>query len=176
MRPLHAVVVGVIGLLVVVATGCGGAIPSSDGGPATLKLSSSADGRFLVDRQGHSVYLFEKDEDGQSSCGGACAAVWPPLETSSAPQAGAGVDSGALGTMKRADGDMQVTYRGHPLYYYAGDASSPGKTRGEDIEQFGAGWYLVGAKGQPVESQDSGSGSGSGGGSSGGSNGGGGGY
>jgi predicted lipoprotein with Yx(FWY)xxD motif len=169
MRPLHAVVVGVIGLVVVVATGCGGAIPSSDGGPATLKL----DGRYLVDRQGHSVYLFEKDEDGESYCSGACAAVWPPLETSSAPQAGAGVDNAALGTTKRDDGDMQVTYRGHPLYYYAGDASTAGKTKGEDIEQFGAAWYLVGAQGQPVEPENS---SGSSGGSNGGSSGGGGGY
>jgi predicted lipoprotein with Yx(FWY)xxD motif len=156
MRPLHAVVVGAIGLALV-AAGCGGAIPSSDGGPAALKL----DGRYLVDSQGHSVYLFEKDEDGESYCSGACAAVWPPLETSTAPQAGAGIQDAALGTIKRSDGDMQVTYHGHPLYYYAADASTPGKTKGEDLEQFGAGWYLVSAHGRPVES---GSGSGSGGG------------
>jgi hypothetical protein len=68
---------------------------------------------------------------------------------------------------------MQVTYHGHPLYYYAADASTPGKTRGEDIEQFGSGWYLVNRQGNPVE-QTSGSGSSSG--SGGGSNGGGGGY
>ena len=84
MRPLP-VVVGAIGLALV-AAGCGGAIPSSDGGPATLKL----DGRYLVDRQGHSVYLFEKDDSRESYCSGACAAVWPPLETSTAPQAGVG--------------------------------------------------------------------------------------
>ena len=83
MRPLHAVVVGVIGLAVL-AAGCGGAIPSSDGGPATLKL----EGQYLVDGQGHSVYLFEKDGEGESYCTGACAAVWPPLETSTAPQGG----------------------------------------------------------------------------------------
>ena len=171
MRPLHAVVVGAIGLVAVLAAGCGGAIPSSDGGPAVLKVSSSADGRYLVDGQGHSVYLFEKDEGGESYCGGACAAVWPPLETSTAPSAGAGIDSGALGTIKRDDGDMQVTYHGHPLYYYAADASTPGKDKGEDIEQFGAGWYLVGARGEPFEPEsDSGSGSNSG------SNSGGGGY
>src|SRR5436853_4319467 len=127
MRPLHAVVVGVIGLVAVVAAGCGGAIPSSNGGPATLKM----DGQYLVDAQGHSVYLFEKDEDRESYCSGACAAVWPPLETSAAPTAGAGVQSAALGTIKREDGDMQVTYRGHPLYYYAADASTPDKTKGE---------------------------------------------
>jgi predicted lipoprotein with Yx(FWY)xxD motif len=146
MRPLHAVVVGVIGLTLV-AVGCGGAIPSSDGGPATLKLTGSADGRVLADAQGHSVYLFEKDEGGESYCSGACAAVWPPLETSTAPRAGAGIQGAALGTIKRSDGDMQVTYHGHPLYYYAADASTPGKTEGEDIEQFGSGWYLVGAHG-----------------------------
>jgi len=151
MRPLHAVVVGVIGLAAVVAAGCGDAIPSSNGGPATLRLSSSSDGRVLVDQRGQSVYLFEKDESGESYCGGACAAVWPPLETSTAPQAGAGIQDAALGTTERSDGDMQVTYHGHPLYYYAADASTPDNTKGENIEQFGAGWYLVGAHGQPVE-------------------------
>ena len=57
----------------------------------------------------------------------------------------------ALGVFKRDDGEMQVTYRGHPLYYYAADASAPGKTRGEDVKQFGAGWYLVGQNGRSVE-------------------------
>jgi predicted lipoprotein with Yx(FWY)xxD motif len=164
----------------VVAAGCGGAIPSSNGGPATLKISGSPDGRVLVDQQGQSVYLFEKDEGGESYCTEACAAVWPALETSTAPSAGPGVQNAALGTIKRDDGDMQVTYHGHPLYYYAADASSPGKTRGEDVEQFGSSWYLVNGHGEPVEPESgSGSNSGSGGsngGSNGGSGGGGGGY
>jgi predicted lipoprotein with Yx(FWY)xxD motif len=172
MRPLHAVVVGAIGVALI-AAGCGGAIPSSNGGPATLKLTGSSDGRFLVDQQGHSVYLFEKDQSGESNCGGACAAVWPPLETSTAPRAGSGIAAGALGTIKRGDGDQQVTYHGHPLYYYAADASTPGKTAGENIEQFGSGWYLVTAHGEALESE---SGSSSNSGSNGGSNGGGGGY
>ena len=178
MRPLYAVVVGAIGLALIGA-GCGGAIPSSNGGPATLKLTSSKDGRYLVDSRGRSVYLFEKDEGGESYCNGACAAVWPALETEAMPHAGAGVDAAALGTIKRDDGDLQVTYHGHPLYYYAADASTPGKTKGEDIEQFGDGWYLVNAGGKSVESgseSSSGSNSGSNGGSNSGSNGGGGGY
>jgi predicted lipoprotein with Yx(FWY)xxD motif len=168
MRPLHAVVVGAIGLALV-AAGCGGAIPSANGGPATLELSSSADGRALVDARGQSVYLFDKDENGESYCGGACAAVWPPLETSTMPRAGTGIQDAALGTIKRSDGDMQVTYHGHPLYYYAADASTPGKTKGEAIKQFGDEWYLVGSRGQPPEPKSN-SGSNSG------SNGGGGGY
>lgn len=164
MRPLCAVVVGA-STLALVAAGCGGAIPAGNGGPATLKLTSTQQGRFLVDGQGHSLYLFDKDERGESYCSGACAAVWPPLETESAPQATAGVDGSALGTLKRDDGDVQVTYHGHPLYYYAADASSPGRTKGEDIEQFGAGWYLVNAAGKEVEAE-SGSHSGSNSGSS----------
>ena len=172
MRPLHAVVVGAVALILI-AAGCGGAIPSSNGGPATLQLTSSKDGRYLVDGQGHSVYLFEKDEGGESYCSGACAAVWPALETDSMPHAGPGVDAAALGTIKRDDGDIQVTYHGHPLYYYAADASTPGKTKGEDIEQFGDGWYLVNAGGKSVEETSS---KGSNSNSNSGSNGGGGGY
>jgi hypothetical protein len=91
-------------------------------------------------------------------------AVWPPLETSTAPRAGTGVAGGGLGTIKRDDGDMQVTYHGRPLYYYAADASTPDKTKGENIEQFGSSWYLVSGNGQPFEAEsndDSGSNSGS---------------
>ena len=111
----------------------------------------------LADAQGHSVYLFEKDKQGESYCSGACAAVWPPLESSTAPRAGAGIQSAALGTTKRSDGAMQVTYHGHPLYYYAADASAPGNTKGEDIEQFGDVWYLVDARGDQVEESGGGS-------------------
>jgi predicted lipoprotein with Yx(FWY)xxD motif len=136
-----------------------------------VKLASSKDGRYLVDAEGHSLYLFEKDERGESYCTGACAAVWPPFDTRAMPHAGGGVDAAALGTIKRDDGDLQVTYHGHPLYYYAADASTPGKMKGEDIDQFGAGWYLVNVGGKSVEPE-----SGSKSGSNSGSTGGGGGY
>jgi len=150
MRPPYAVVVGAV-IVAFAAAGCGGAIPSSNGGPATLNVAGSTQGRFLVDAKGHSLYVFDKDESGESYCNGACAAVWPPLETPTPPHGGPGVDGAALGTIMRDDGDMQVTYHGHPLYYYAADASSPGKTRGEDIHQFGAGWYLVDSAGKSIE-------------------------
>lgn len=163
MRPLYAVVMGAIGLTAV-AAGCGGAIPNSNGGPAMLKTSSPA--HFLVDAQGHTLYLFEKDGPGDSHCSGACAAVWPPLETSSAPKGSAGVDTAALGTMKRVDGETQVTYHGLPLYYYAGDASTPGKTKGQALNQFGAEWYVVGANGKPIKSKPKQSSGSKGGGSS----------
>jgi predicted lipoprotein with Yx(FWY)xxD motif len=163
MRPFRAMLSGsgpprvVLLMLVIslglVATGCGGAIPSSNGGPASVKLMSSKLGHFLVDGQGHTLYLFMGDQRGESYCTGACAAVWPPLETSSTPRAIGGISSSALGTIMRADGDRQVTYDGHPLYYYAADASTPGKTKGEALEQFGAEWYLLGSSGKPVEAE-----------------------
>ena len=125
MRPLHAVVVGAT-TLVLIAAGCGGAIPSSNGGPATLKVTSSKDGRYLVDSQGHSLYLFEKDEGGESYCNGACASVWPPAEIDGSLAAATGVSRTRHGSIVRDDGDRQLTYAGHPLYYYAGDASTAG--------------------------------------------------
>jgi len=155
MRPLHAVVVGAMLAVAALAAGCGGAIPSSNGGPVTVKTAESSDGTYLVDSRGQALYLFEKDEDGESYCDGACASVWPPLETSSAPRGTAGVDGSKLGTMKRDDGETQVTYDGHPLYYYAADASTPGRTKGQEADQFGAEWYLVGTRGKPVESNES---------------------
>ena len=117
MRPLYAVLTGSIAMALV-AAGCSGAIPSSDGGSAALKLMSSNGRNVLVDGYGSN-----------------------------------GVDTGSLGTIKRDDGDIQVTYHGHPLYFYAADASTPGKTKGEDLTQFGAPWYLVDAAGKPVEAR-----------------------
>ena len=107
------------------------------------------DGRYLVDSQGHSVYLFEKDEDGESYCSGACAAVWPPLETSTAPRGGAGVQEAELGTIERPDGDMQVTYHGHPLYLFAGD-QQPGQVNGQGSTAFGAPWLALSASGKQI--------------------------
>ena len=146
------------GAAVAAAAGCAGAIPSSQGGAATVMLRSADPGRFLVDEQGHTLYLFAADEDGESYCHGACASIWPPYETDGTPQAGAGVDSGKLSTVEGGDGDRQVAYDGHPLYYYAGDASEPGETYGEGLKQFGAEWYLVGPDGKAVEEEREGEG------------------
>jgi predicted lipoprotein with Yx(FWY)xxD motif len=145
-RPTRAV--AWVAAVVLVAAGCGGAIPSSNGG-SLVRTMSTKNGTILVDGAGHTLYVFARDARGESYCTGACAAVWPPYEPSSSPRA-AGMPASALGTIKRADGEMQVTFDGHPLYYYAGDASTPGKTTGEELNQFGAAWYLVAPNGKPV--------------------------
>jgi predicted lipoprotein with Yx(FWY)xxD motif len=152
MQRLHPRVGGLLvaGVLGLVATGCNGAIPGSSGG-TSVKLMNANAGSFLVDGRGHTLYLFERDDKGESYCNGACAAVWPPFEAKSQPHGMGGVPASALGSIKRDDGERQVTYQGHPLYYYAADASTPGKAKGEAVHQFGAEWYLVDRNGKPVE-------------------------
>ena len=142
-------------MLVLVLAACGGS-KSSSGSGSTVKLTSSHLGRILVDDNGRTLYLFEADTNGKSTCSGTCATTWPPLTTAS-PTAGSGVDGGALATTTRADGTQQVTYHGHPLYYYDGDGSSAGSTKGEGLSTFGGTWYAVGGTGKGVEPASSGS-------------------
>lgn len=110
-------------------------------------------GEYLTDRQGMSLYLFEADSPGSSTCYDACAQAWPPVLAEGEPVASANVDRSLLGTVERQDGVRQVTYDGWPLYYFARDAG-PGDTRGQDVEGFGAEWYLVSPAGGKVAAAD----------------------
>ena len=96
------------------------------------------------------VYMFEADKGTTSSCSGACAKVWPPVTTAGAPIAGAGVVSADLGTTKRSDGTEQVTYKGHPLYFYAKDGDA-GDAYGQGIKSFGADWYVLAPSGKKID-------------------------
>jgi predicted lipoprotein with Yx(FWY)xxD motif len=106
-------------------------------------------GRVLVDSHGHSLYLFDRDGKGKSSCYGGCAGEWPPLIVSGKPHAKSGVKASLLGRTKRRDGRWQVTYKGHPLYTFTGDTSK-GQTNGEGLDDFGGWWYLVSPAGTQV--------------------------
>jgi predicted lipoprotein with Yx(FWY)xxD motif len=117
---------------------------------ATVALRKSPLGSILVDARGRTLYLFEADKPGTSDCSGACASIWPPLTTSATPQAGGGVTAAKLATTARAGGERQVTYKGHPLYTYAGD-SRPGTTNGQGLDQFGAAWYVLNAAGAKID-------------------------
>ena len=117
-----------------------------------ISIASSGLGRILVDGRGHTLYLFERDTRGKSTCTGACAASWPPLIARGKPLAGPGVKSTLLGTTKRADGRLQVTYNHHPLYAFVKDARR-GDTSGEGLDVFGAEWYAVSAAGATVENE-----------------------
>lgn len=100
------------------------------------------------------VYMFEADKGTTSSCSGACAKVWPPVTTSGAPTAVAGAVSADLGTTKRSDGTEQVTYKGHPLYFYDDDKDA-GDAYGQGSKAFGASWYVLQPSGQKID-EDSG--------------------
>jgi predicted lipoprotein with Yx(FWY)xxD motif len=117
----------------------------------TVNLATNRLGQILVDSAGRTLYLFEADKGTRSTCSGACATAWPPLLSSGAPKAGAGVNAGDLGSTARADGGQQVTYHGHPLYHFARD-TAPGQTRGQDLNGFGADWYVLGADGNKIDS------------------------
>ncbi len=86
----------------------------------------------------------------KSTCNGACAKGWPPVTTSGTPKAGHGVKASLLKTSKRAGGGTQVTYAGHPVYRFVGDAK-PGQTNGEGVNAFGAEWYMVSPAGRAIE-------------------------
>ena len=131
------------------AVGLGGAYAAQSGG-TKVSLASTSLGKILVDARGHSLYLFEKDKNGKSACAGACATYWPPLITTGKPLAGAGVKASLLGTTKRADGKMQVTYNHHPLYTFALDKAK-GQTKGQNLDEFGAEWYVLSAAGTKIE-------------------------
>jgi len=125
------------------------------GASAVVKTSSdSKNGRYLVDGSGRSLYLFEKDEKGESYCDSACAGTWPPYLSQGTPTAGdSSVKSDMLSTIRRKDGSQQVAYNGKPLYHYAKD-SGAGSTKGQDIEEFGAEWYLVAPDGKKQEGKE----------------------
>ena len=112
---------------------------------ATVQLTDSDLGSILVDADGMTLYLLESDTAGTSTCIADCAATWPPLIADS-PTAGEGVDEALLGTTRRDDGEVQVTYDGHPLYGFASD-QAPGDTEGQGV---GDVWFVVDASGKAV--------------------------
>jgi predicted lipoprotein with Yx(FWY)xxD motif len=145
-------------LLVAIAitAACGGASPSGSNAPvtppspATIKVATVAKlGQVLVDGSGRTLYLFVKDAGATSTCYGDCATYWPPLLTSGAPQAGAGASASLLGTTKRNDGTVEVTYAGHTLYYVVTD-HNPGDATGQGVNNFGALWFVVGPDGKQI--------------------------
>jgi predicted lipoprotein with Yx(FWY)xxD motif len=119
------------------------------GSAPIVKVGSTGLGKILVDSRGHTLYLFEHDKGGKSSCAGQCATFWPPLLTTAKATAGTGAKASMLGTTRRADGKLQVTYHGHPLYFFAKDARA-GQTTGEELSAFGGEWYALSPAGVKV--------------------------
>jgi predicted lipoprotein with Yx(FWY)xxD motif len=114
----------------------------------TVSTKTAKVGTVLAGRKGLTLYIFASDKPGSSSCNGACAQVWSPL-TGSAHASGKAV-SADLGTITRSDGTKQVTYKGHPLYYFAKDKDN-GDAYGQGITSFGASWYVLAPSGNKID-------------------------
>jgi predicted lipoprotein with Yx(FWY)xxD motif len=167
-RRIPALAVGLVLLAAPLLAACGSSsnnAASASGGSSTTQSSSAATvktasvsglGTILVGPDGRTIYLFQRDTGPMSTCSGACLAQWPAVTTHGAPRAAGGVSAGKLGVTKRSDGTMQVTYGGHPLYYYAGD-SSAGDVNGQGIDAYGAKWYVMAPSGTAITRQASGS-------------------
>jgi predicted lipoprotein with Yx(FWY)xxD motif len=164
LRPTAALAALMIG-----AAGCGdaggGASPEAASAPAPtttqrapapkpptdgvrLKVVDSELGQVVGDAHGEALYLFDKERGSEPACYGECADAWPPALAKGAPVAGDGVTQRLLGTTRRRDGKLQVTYRDHPLYYYVGDA--PGRILCQNVDEFGGRWLVVQPNGDPV--------------------------
>ena len=119
------------------------------GAGTKVAIGKTGVGRILVDSKGISLYDFPPDKGTTSVCYGACAALWPPVLTHGKPVAGPGVRASLLGTTKRKDGKLEVTYNGHPLYYWVGD-HKPGQTTGQGLNQFGGPWWVLSPAGREI--------------------------
>ena len=140
------------------STSAAGSGSSASSTVITTKTSSG--GSFLTNSAGRAIYLFMADSSGKSNCSGACAAAWPPVIAAGQPTAVGGAQASDLSTITRSDGTKQVTYDGHPLYYFEGD-TGPGTDKGQGLDNFGAKWWLVAPSGSSITTAVTISGSGS---------------
>jgi predicted lipoprotein with Yx(FWY)xxD motif len=160
---------------VVLLAGCGSSSTSSTSSAAsapssaahstpapTTTAASAASGELVVTKHGKlgtilaagpkklTVYLWEGDKSPASSCTGACAKAWPPVTTDGAPTAAGSAVTADLGTITRSDGSKQVTYKGHPLYFFEKDGDA-GDAYGQGSKAFGADWYVLKPSGSKVD-------------------------
>ena len=122
---------------------------AASGSSTVIATKTSSGGSFLTNSAGRSIYLFMADSTGKSACSGACAAAWPPVIATAQPTATGSAQASDLSTITRPDGTKQVTYDGHPLYYFQGD-TGPGTDKGQGLDNFGAKWWLVAPTGSSI--------------------------
>lgn len=116
---------------------------------AMVSAKKSKYGSVLFASDDKVLYVFGPDKGSASKCYGECAKAWPPVTTKSMPMAGSGLNQSLLGTTRRSDGTLQVTYDGHPLYTYTGD--EPGQIMCQNANMHGGLWLVISAMGMPVK-------------------------
>jgi predicted lipoprotein with Yx(FWY)xxD motif len=146
-------------LTALAVAGCGGSGGSTAASPAppktangqlaTVGVANENVGKILVDSQGRTLYLFERDSGTKSTCTGACAVEWPPLRATGKPTVGSGANASLVATSARSDGKSQVIYNGHPLYLFSADQKA-GDTNGQGVNAFGGLWYVLSSSGDEI--------------------------
>jgi predicted lipoprotein with Yx(FWY)xxD motif len=134
------------------ASSTANATPAAVKGTA-VSTASGPDGIYLTGAGGRPLYLWVADRNGKSVCSGQCAKFWPPLTTTGKPVASGSAKASLVGTVKRADGTTQVTYKNHPLYYFLEDKTK-GSFKGQGSDAFGADWWLVAPSGAAITKGD----------------------
>jgi predicted lipoprotein with Yx(FWY)xxD motif len=126
------------------------AAPAAASAGTAITTAHTKLGTILVAGPKHlTVYLFAADTGSSSTCSGACAQVWPPVTTTGTPKAEGEAVAADLGTTTRSEGTKQVTYKGHPLYWYVSD-SQAGETTGQGVQSFGAAWWVLSPSGSEI--------------------------
>jgi len=158
MKRIRPITVLLAPISAVAIAACGGGGSGSTASPPkasasgaathTIDTASTSLGNVLVDARGRTLYLFQSDTATKSACSGACAVAWPPLRPRGAT-AGAGLQPSSVGTIKRSDATVQVTYNGHPLYLFSGD-HNPGNVNGQGSTAFSAKWFVVSPHGDAI--------------------------
>jgi predicted lipoprotein with Yx(FWY)xxD motif len=154
--------IGMYATVLCLAVACGsasGAATASQSSPpssgsthhAVVDVQSSKYGQILFDGQGRALYLFAADKTSTPTCYDSCASVWPPYltEKGDAVNAMHAATGSLTGTTPRTDGTLQVTYNGHPLYYYSGD-KNPGDVLCQGVVDHGGAWYVVDPQGNAI--------------------------
>jgi predicted lipoprotein with Yx(FWY)xxD motif len=153
--PLVAAVAVVVAAAIAVLVATSGASTtkphSTVAAASAISVKQTSLGPTLADANGRTLYLFAGDRPNVSTLSAAGQAIWPPFTATTTPRALSGAAAGRIGTVVQAGGGAQVTYNGHPLYYYVGD-HSPGQASGQGLNQFGALWYVLGPGGNAVTS------------------------
>lgn len=119
-------------------------------GDVSLGIDDRDDlGEIVVDSTGRTLYVFSKDAAKEPTCYGECADTWLPVLADADPAGGTGIDVAAAKTIPRRDGGNQVTYRGHPLYRYAGDQTDR-DANGQGLDMFGGEWHVLTKNAEPL--------------------------
>jgi predicted lipoprotein with Yx(FWY)xxD motif len=149
--PLLTVIVAIIAIVAVITATSGGAqrrTPQAAAAGSAISVAQTPVGKALVDANGRTLYLFLDDKPNVSRLSAAGQAVWPPFTSTTTPAAKGGASAAQIGIITAT---RQITYNGHPLYYYVGD-QRPGQTAGQGLNEFGARWYVLSASGAAITS------------------------